>query len=41
MTPKRLENIDRVGEIKSCNSKSGLIFTIRPKPDDLLSIFDF
>ena len=41
MTPKRLKNIDRVGKIKSFNSKSGLIFTIRPKPDDLLSIFDF
>ena len=39
MVLKWLENIDRLGKIKSCNSKSGVIFLLRPKPDPLRSIF--
>ena len=42
MSTKSLKNIDRVGKIKSCNSKSDLIFTIRPIPEALwpISAFD-
>ena len=35
MALKWLENIDRVGKIKSYKSKSGLIFSIRPKLEPL------
>ena len=41
MVLKWLENIDRVGKIKSCNSKSGLIFLLRWKPESLQPICVF
>ena len=41
MTTKCQKNIATVVKIKSYNSKSGLIFTIRPKFKELWSIFAF